>query len=264
MDLQNCIEEIRSNNDYIIKEDKRSVNKMRKMKENEESVKGRVYSCAFDFVITGDDLASVEEARDRIMNEVELIEGIRVVGNPNCDPTSWSKEEYGLSEDVRKNHSKRNLREAFVVGPTMSAKANLQDSKKVVGPALLEDEDDEDDWEEEDDEDWDKDFSEEDAVQAAFPNASSHTVDIIAEWYRNEGAIDDFDDVDEFAEHIKSDFMDMFWAGDYDEEEFHEVATDMINAGYYEADDFPYDDEEEEDVDDEEDVEDEDSDEDEE
>ena len=33
----------------------------------------------------------------------------------------------------------------------------------------------------------------------------------------------------------------MFWAGDYDDDEFVEVAKDMINAGYYEADDFPYD-----------------------
>lgn len=35
----------------------------------------------------------------------------------------------------------------------------------------------------------------------------------------------------------------MFWAGDYNDDEFHEVATDMINAGYYEEDDFPYGDE---------------------
>lgn len=86
-----------------------------------------------------------------------------------------------------------------------------------------------------------EDFTEEDAVAAAFPNASPHTVDIIAGWYRNEGAVEDFTDVDEFAEYIKSDFMSMFWAGDYNNAEFHEVATDMINAGYFEADDFPYD-----------------------
>lgn len=97
--------------------------------------------------------------------------------------------------------------------------------------------------ESEDDEDSEKDFTEEDAVAEAFPNASEHTVDIIAGWYKNEGAIDDFDSKEEFAEHITDDFMDMFWAGDYNDDEFHEVATDMINAGYYEEDDFPYGDE---------------------
>lgn len=86
-----------------------------------------------------------------------------------------------------------------------------------------------------------EDLTEENAVAAAFPNASPHTVDIIARWYRNEGAVEDFTDVDEFAEYIKGDFMTMFWAGDYNNAEFHEVATDMINAGYFEADDFPYD-----------------------
>lgn len=80
----------------------------------------------------------------------------------------------------------------------------------------------------------------EDAVYLAFPNASPHTIDIITNWYKNEGAADDFSDVDEFAEYICTDFLDMFWAGDYNDAEFHEVATDMINAGYFEADDFPY------------------------
>lgn len=112
---------------------------------------------------------------------------------------------------------------------------------------LTEDEDDFDDdydFEGEDDEDdFDKSFSEEDAVADAFPMASPHTVETIAQWYRNEGAIDDFDTLQEFSEHISDDFLDMFWAGDYDNDEFHEVAQDMINVGYYDADRFPYGDE---------------------
>lgn len=61
------------------------------------AARGRVYSFAFDFVIDEVGL-SVDEARDRILRDIELVDGIRVVGNPNSDPTSWSKEEYGLSE----------------------------------------------------------------------------------------------------------------------------------------------------------------------
>lgn len=61
------------------------------------AVRGRVHSFAFDFVIDEVGL-SVDEARDRILRDIELVDGIRIVGNPNSDPTSWSKEEYGLSE----------------------------------------------------------------------------------------------------------------------------------------------------------------------
>ena len=122
-----------------------------------------------------------------------------------------------ICEDILRNHSKNKLKE--------SAKHLKED---------------EDDWE--DEEEIDKDFTTEDAVQDAFPMISPHTVEIIAKWYENEYAIDDFDSLQEFSEHISSDFLDMFWAGDYDEEEFHEVAQDMINVGYYDADRFPYDD----------------------
>lgn len=64
--------------------------------------KNRVHSFAFDFVITDDDLTSVEEARDRILRDIELVDGIQIVGNPNTDPTSWSREEYGLTESTKK------------------------------------------------------------------------------------------------------------------------------------------------------------------
>lgn len=68
----------------------------------------RVHSFAFDFIITDPTLGSAAEARDRILNEIELIEGIQIVGNPNVDPTSWSKEEYGLAESAKKDSKKLN------------------------------------------------------------------------------------------------------------------------------------------------------------
>ena len=86
-------------------------------------------------------------------------------------------------------------------------------------------------------------FTTEEAVQEAFPNISEHTVDIISRWYNNEGASEDFSNKEEFAEYIKGDFRNMFWSGDYNNNDFHEVAKDMINAGYYDSSDFPYDNE---------------------
>ena len=86
-------------------------------------------------------------------------------------------------------------------------------------------------------------FTTEEAVQEAFPNISEHTVDIISRWYNREGSSEDFSDKEEFAEYIKGDFMNMFWGGDYNDNDFHEVANDMINAGYYDSSDFPYDNE---------------------
>lgn len=117
------------------------------------------------------------------------------------------------------------------------------ESKKTSSKRISESEDDED---EEDEDDWDedeKDFTTEDAVTAAFPNASPHTMEIITKWYENESAIEDFDTVEEFAEFINSDFLEMFYAGNYDDDEFVEVSKDMIDAGYYDEDDFPYDEE---------------------
>lgn len=72
----------------------------------------RVHSFAFDFIITDPTLGSAAEARDRILNEIELVEGIQIVGNPNVDATSWSKDEYGLSESAKKCTTKKNLKES--------------------------------------------------------------------------------------------------------------------------------------------------------
>lgn len=98
--------------------------------ETSEDVKGRVYSFAFDFIITGDDLASDVEARDRILHDIELVDGIEIVGNPNVDPTSWSKAEYGLSEAATKRASKRRLSEKRVARSENLLKT--KDVKKAV------------------------------------------------------------------------------------------------------------------------------------
>lgn len=98
--------------------------------EEQEDVKGRVYSFAFDFIITGDDLASDTEARDRILHDIELVDGIEIVGNPNVDPTSWSKAEYDLSEATTKRASKRNLNEKRVARSENLLKT--KDVKKAV------------------------------------------------------------------------------------------------------------------------------------
>lgn len=99
--------------------------------EASEGVKDRVYSFAFDFIITGDDLASDTEARDRILRDIELVDGIEIVGNPNVDPTSWSKAEYGLSEAATKRTSKRSLNEKRV-----ARSENLLKTKDVKKAAL--------------------------------------------------------------------------------------------------------------------------------
>lgn len=98
--------------------------------ESIDDVKGRVYSFAFDFIVTGDDLASADEARDRILRDIELVDGIEIVGNPNVDATSWSKAEYGLSEATTKRTSKRSLNEKRVARSENLLKT--KDVKKAV------------------------------------------------------------------------------------------------------------------------------------
>lgn len=98
--------------------------------ETTDGVKDRVYSFAFDFIVTGDDLASAEEARDRILRDIELVDGIEIVGNPNVDATSWTKKEYGLSEATAKKTSKRSLNEKRVARSENLLKT--KDVKKAV------------------------------------------------------------------------------------------------------------------------------------
>lgn len=59
----------------------------------------RVYSYGFDYIITKGD--SVDDVENRILNEIQLIDGIEVVGNPGINNTSWSKEEYGITSSMQ-------------------------------------------------------------------------------------------------------------------------------------------------------------------
>lgn len=59
----------------------------------------RVYSYSFDYIITKGD--TVNDVENRILNEIQLIDGIEVVGNPGINNTSWSKEEYGITSSFQ-------------------------------------------------------------------------------------------------------------------------------------------------------------------
>lgn len=59
----------------------------------------RIYQCQFDYIIT--DGSSVEEADDRILRELELINGITLEGNPGINNGSWTVHDYGL--DIPEN-----------------------------------------------------------------------------------------------------------------------------------------------------------------
>ena len=84
------------------------------------------------------------------------------------------------------------------------------------------------------------------AVKLAFPKLKPQTRQIIADWYDNEDASDDFDNLRDYAEHIKFDLMDMIWAATH-ATEVKAVKDDLVACGYYNADQFP-EDEESEDV----------------
>ena len=80
------------------------------------------------------------------------------------------------------------------------------------------------------------------AVKLAFPKLKPQTRQIIADWYDNEDASDDFDNLRDYAEHIKFDLMDMIWAAT-DAMEVKAVKDDLVACGYYNADQFPEDEE---------------------
>lgn len=52
------------------------------------------------------------------------------------------------------------------------------------------------------------------AVKIAFPQLKADIINIIIDWYENEGAADDFDNNQDFAEFIKDDIYDMLDAAD--------------------------------------------------
>lgn len=62
-------------------------------------------------------------------------------------------------------------------------------------------------------------FTTKKAVQLAFKNAklSKEALDIIVEWYKYDGSIDDFDSIEEFADFIKDDIYDMLDCSDEQE-----------------------------------------------
>lgn len=72
-------------------------------------------------------------------------------------------------------------------------------------------------FEYENNEEFNKDFDTYDAVSKAFPKLLAPDREIIARWYENESAIDDFDSLEEFAEFIKEDIYDMLDAANNDD-----------------------------------------------
>lgn len=87
----------------------------------------RVRQISFDFI---DDGVSERDLISRIQDAMDVA-GITIVGGPAFGDTSWSKEEYGLSESAKKR-SKRNLKEALLCGPTGSARVSLRNGTKFL------------------------------------------------------------------------------------------------------------------------------------
>lgn len=69
-----------------------------------------------------------------------------------------------------------------------------------------------------------------DLVQKCWPNLRGENIDLIAGWYDEEG-----------GEFDEDDFMDMLWASSYDDDEVVALQQDLIDCGYYEADEMPHD-----------------------
>lgn len=82
------------------------------------------------------------------------------------------------------------------------------------------------------------------AVKLAFPKLKPQTQQTIADWYDEEYASDDFDNLRDYVKHIKSDLMDMIWAA-ADTTDIKAVQDDLVACGYYDADQFPQDEESE-------------------
>lgn len=72
-----------------------------------------------------------------------------------------------------------------------------------------------------------KGFTTLDAVCNAFPMASPYTQEVIAGWYENEAAIEEFDSLEDFANHIVRDIENMLEC-----EADEEIVQDLVDAGY--------------------------------
>lgn len=78
-------------------------------------------------------------------------------------------------------------------------------------------------------------FTEMTAVKKAFPGIPQEVREIIAQWYENEGAIEDFRNATEFAEFMKDDIVDMLDAA-WDEDEANAVRKALGYEIEYEDD----------------------------
>ena len=67
------------------------------------------------------------------------------------------------------------------------------------------------------------------AVKRAFPKLKANTIQIIADWYDNEGADEDFDTLSDYVDHIRDDIMDMIWAAS-NPSEVKAVKDDMVES----------------------------------
>ena len=103
----------------------------------------RVRQISFDFI---DDGVDENDLISRIQDAMDVA-GITIVGGPAFGDTSWSKEEYGLSESAKKR-SKRNLKEALLCGPTGSARVSLRNGTKFLNNSYSQFNDAEDDEDE--------------------------------------------------------------------------------------------------------------------
>lgn len=68
-------------------------------------------------------------------------------------------------------------------------------------------------------------------LKEMFPELSGESLNLLADWYSNEGA--DPEDV------TKDDVKDLIWASSYNDEEVRNLIDDLINCGYFDEDDMP-------------------------
>lgn len=71
-----------------------------------------------------------------------------------------------------------------------------------------------------------------DAVRLAFPKLSEVNQDLIMDWYFEEGAAEDFDSNEDFADHISVDIGAMIDASDYNSDEVQSLINELVDLGY--------------------------------
>lgn len=70
------------------------------------------------------------------------------------------------------------------------------------------------------------------AVKRAFPKLSEINQELVTEWYRNEGAAEDFDSIKEFASFIRNDIEDLIDASDYKSDEVQYLINELVDLDY--------------------------------